>query len=45
VQMAIHGHAAATPRVTWTFQQTSATTIAGADTTRRAREEEPRLPL
>jgi uncharacterized heparinase superfamily protein len=45
VQMAIHGHAAATPRVTWTFQQTSATTLAGAGTTRRAREEDPRLPL
>ena len=45
VQMAIHGNAAATPRVTWSFQQTSATTLAGAGTTRRAREEEPRLPL
>jgi len=47
VQMVIHGHAAAMPRVTWTFQQTGATTFAGAGagTTRRAREEEPRLPL
>jgi len=45
VQMVIHGHAAATPRVTWTFAQTSAATLAGAGTTRRAREEEPRLPL
>jgi len=45
VQMVIHGHAAATPRVTWTLQQTSATTLASAGTTRRLREEEPRLPL
>jgi uncharacterized heparinase superfamily protein len=45
VQMVIRGHAGQTPRVLWTFAQTTAATLATAGTTRRAREEEPRLPL
>jgi uncharacterized heparinase superfamily protein len=45
VQMVIHGQARKTPRVLWTFQQTSSTSLATAGTTRRIREEEPRLPL
>jgi hypothetical protein len=31
--------------VVWTFQQTSAATLATTGTGRRLREEEPRLPL
>jgi uncharacterized heparinase superfamily protein len=45
VQMVIHGQARKTPRVLWTFQQTSSASLATAGTARRIREEEPRLPL
>jgi uncharacterized heparinase superfamily protein len=41
-QIVIEGHASNTPRVTWSLQQTNA---AAAATARRAREDEPRLPL
>jgi uncharacterized heparinase superfamily protein len=44
-QLVIRGHAGTTPRVLWTFQQTTSATLATAGTTRRVREEEPRLPL
>ena len=44
-QMVIHGNARKTPRVLWTFQQTSSAALATAGTGRRSREEEPRLPL
>jgi uncharacterized heparinase superfamily protein len=44
VQIVIHGHARETPRVLWTFQQTSATSLAAA-AKQRTREDEPRLPL
>ena len=44
-QLVIRGNAGSTPRVTWTFQQTSAATLATTGTGRRLREEEPRLPL
>jgi uncharacterized heparinase superfamily protein len=42
LQMVIHGNARRTPRVAWTLQQSTA---APAPTTRRARSEEPKLPL
>ncbi len=45
VQMVIHGHARAMPRVVWSFQQASAAALATAGTGRRVRVEEPRLPL
>jgi uncharacterized heparinase superfamily protein len=45
VQMVIHGQAHITPRVLWSFQQTSTAAQATASATRRAREDEPRLPL
>ncbi len=45
LQMVINGHARSAPRVTWSFQQTTTGAHAAAGTTRRAREEEPRLPL
>ena len=45
VQIVISGHARLEPRVTWSFQQTSASALATAGGTRRAREAEPRLPL
>jgi uncharacterized heparinase superfamily protein len=44
-QLVIRGHAGATPRVLWTFQQTTSAALATAGTGRRQREEEPRLPL
>ena len=44
-QLVIRGHASATPRVLWTFQQTTSAALATAGTARRLREEEPRLPL
>jgi uncharacterized heparinase superfamily protein len=44
-QLVIRGHAGATPRVLWTFQQTTSAALATAGTGRRLREEEPRLPL
>jgi uncharacterized heparinase superfamily protein len=45
VQMVIRGHARATPRVLWTFQQANPAALATAGAARRTREEEPRLPL
>ncbi len=45
VQIVVSGHARLEPRVTWSFQQTSAAALATAGSTRRAREAEPRLPL
>ena len=44
-QLVIRGQAGATPRVLWTFQQTTSAALATAATGRRLREEEPRLPL
>jgi len=44
-QMVIRGHAGAAPRVVWSLQQASPAALATAGTTRRTREEEPRLPL
>jgi uncharacterized heparinase superfamily protein len=44
-QLVIRGHAGVMPRVLWTFQQTTSATLATAGTSRRLREEEPRLPL
>jgi uncharacterized heparinase superfamily protein len=44
-QIVIRGHARQAPRVQWSFLQASPAAFAGAGTTRRAREEEPRLPL
>ena len=45
VQLVIRGHAGNTPRVLWTFQQTTSMALANVGTARRMREEEPRLPL
>ena len=45
LQMVINGHARSAPRVTWSFQQAATGALATAGTARRAREEEPRLPL
>ncbi len=45
VQLVIHGHARSAPRVVWSFQQATAAALATAGSARRAREEEPRLPL
>jgi uncharacterized heparinase superfamily protein len=45
VQMVINGHARSTPRVTWSFQQANAGAMASAGAARRARDDEPRLPL
>ena len=44
-QVVNHGHAREKPRVTWSFQQASSRADATAGAARRAREEEPRLPL
>jgi uncharacterized heparinase superfamily protein len=45
-QIVIHGHARTASRVQWCLQQAQPTTLPGAGTTRRTREEEePRLPL
>ena len=44
-QLVIRGHASSMRRVLWTFQQTTSAALATAGTTRRLREEEPRLPL
>ena len=41
----VRRHRLDTPRVLWTFQQTTSAALATAGTTRRLREEEPRLPL
>jgi uncharacterized heparinase superfamily protein len=45
VQIVISGHARLEPRVTWSFQQATASALATAGGTRRTREAEPRLPL
>jgi uncharacterized heparinase superfamily protein len=45
VQMVIHGRARAASRVQWSFQQANPPATASAGPARRAREEEPRLPL
>jgi uncharacterized heparinase superfamily protein len=42
-QLVIHGRARAVPRVVWSFQQTNTAALATAGSSRRAREEEPRL--
>jgi uncharacterized heparinase superfamily protein len=44
-QMVIHGHARLEPRVVWSFQQANPSAVAAAGSARRARAEEPRLPL
>jgi uncharacterized heparinase superfamily protein len=44
-QMVISGHARSAPRVVWSFQQANAGALASAGATRRARDDEPRLPL
>src|ERR1700734_3321974 len=44
-QLVIRGHASATPRVLWTFQQTTSAALATPPTGGRMREDEPRLPL
>jgi uncharacterized heparinase superfamily protein len=45
VQMVIHGHARTASRVQWSLQQANPSATASAGPARRAREEEPRLPL
>jgi uncharacterized heparinase superfamily protein len=45
VQLVIHGRARTTPRVTWSFRQSTKGALATTGTTRRARADEPRLPL
>jgi uncharacterized heparinase superfamily protein len=44
-QLVIYGHAASTPRVSWSFQQADPAAFATAGAERRAREKAPRLPL
>src|SRR5271154_2634999 len=44
-QMVIRGRARSASRVSWSFQQASPAASASAGPARRAREEEPRLPL
>jgi len=44
-QIVIHGRARTASRVLWSFQQANPTASASAGTSRRTREEEPRLPL
>ena len=43
-QVVIRGNAGTTPRVLWTFQHSTATSLAAA-TRQRVRADEPRLPL
>jgi uncharacterized heparinase superfamily protein len=45
VQLVVHGQARATPRVVWSFQQADPMTVATAGSARRARSEQPKLPL
>jgi uncharacterized heparinase superfamily protein len=45
VQMVIYGHAREVQRVLWSFHQTAAAASVQSGTQRRARVEEPRLPL
>ncbi len=44
-QLIIKGQARSTPRVSWSFQQSSQGAAATAATARRTRDKEPRLPL
>jgi len=44
-QIVIRGHARTASRVQWSLQQSPAGALASAGTARRAREDEPRLPL
>ena len=44
-QIVIHGRARTASRVLWSFRQANPTASASAGTSRRTREEEPRLPL
>ena len=44
-QIVIHGHARTAARVQWSLQQTNVAAAPGAGSSRRVREEEPRLPL
>jgi len=44
-QLIIKGQARSTPRVGWSFQQSSQGAAATAAAARRTREKEPRLPL
>jgi uncharacterized heparinase superfamily protein len=44
-QIVIHGQARAAARIQWSFQQASSAATASAGSTRRVREDEPRLPL
>jgi uncharacterized heparinase superfamily protein len=45
VQLVVHGQARAAPRVVWSFQQADPMTVATAGSARRARSEQPKLPL
>jgi uncharacterized heparinase superfamily protein len=45
VQLVVHGQARAAPRVVWSFQQADPMTVATAGSARRARQEQPKLPL
>jgi len=44
-QIVIHGQARSASRVTWSFQQATPAALASASSSRRARADEPRLPL
>jgi uncharacterized heparinase superfamily protein len=44
-QIVVHGHARTASRVQWSLQQTNVAAAPGAGSSRRLREEEPRLPL
>jgi uncharacterized heparinase superfamily protein len=44
-QIVVHGHARTAARVQWSLQQTNVAATPGAGSSRRVREEEPRLPL
>jgi hypothetical protein len=44
-QIVIRGHARTASRVLWSFQRAPTGALAATGATRRAREEEPRLPL
>ncbi len=44
-QLVIHGRARGVPRVRWSFQHTGTATPTTAGSSRRSREEAPRLPL
>jgi uncharacterized heparinase superfamily protein len=44
-QIVVHGHARTASRVQWSLQQTNVAGAPGVGSSRRLREEEPRLPL